>query len=75
MADAEASDLVARELVLPNGDAGRALPIDTANPLNYYQVIKLPAAMPRMTIDARLFVPQQASRRLPVGHNGATIGR
>ncbi len=66
MADAEASDLVARELVLPNGDAGRALPIDTANPLNYYQVIKLPAAMPRMTIDARLFVPQQASRRLPV---------
>jgi len=58
--------LTARELVLPNGDTGRALPIDTANPLNYHQVINAPDAMTRVTIDARLFVPQHASKPLPV---------
>jgi dienelactone hydrolase len=63
---AEPSVLTARELVLPNGDAGRPLSIDTANPRNYHQVINAPDAMPRVTIDARLFVPQNASKALPI---------
>jgi len=58
--------LTARETVLPNGDTGRALPIETANPLNYYQAINEPAAMPRTRIDARLFAPRDATRPLPV---------
>jgi dienelactone hydrolase len=61
-----AVELVANELVLPNGDAGRALPIVTATPLNYHQVINAPGAMPRTTIDARLFVPAGHSKALPV---------
>ena len=63
---AEASVLTARELVLPSGDAGQPLSIDSANPRNYHQAINAPAEMPRVTIDGRLFVPKNASKRLPV---------
>ena len=63
---AEPSELTARELVLPNGDAGQPLSIATANPRNYYQVINASNAMPRMAIDARLFLPQAISKPLPV---------
>ncbi len=67
MTNAEPSArLTVRELVLPNGDGGRALPIETANPVNYYQVINAPNDMPRTTIDARLFTPNAPSNPLPV---------
>ncbi|MDE0605009.1 MAG: dienelactone hydrolase family protein [bacterium] len=45
---------------LENGLAGEALTIPSANPKNFYQAISDTAAMPRMDLWAKLFVPDGA---------------
>jgi dienelactone hydrolase len=55
-----------RELVFGNGSVGRNLEVETANPTNYYQVISKPRDVHRAVIDAKLFVPPNATRALPV---------
>jgi dienelactone hydrolase len=54
-----------REVVLA-GIRGETLEIPSANPLNYRQVLGDRDAMPRVTIDAKLFVPSDPQRPTPV---------
>ena len=47
--------------------AGRNIEIPSASPVNYHQAISTPAAMPRVTIDGKLFLPGRASSgKLPL---------
>lgn len=55
-----------RDVVLANGARGQNIDIPSANPLNYFQAISEPAAMPRVTIDGKLFLPPGARGALPV---------
>ena len=55
-----------RDVVFADGVRGATLEIQSANPLNYWQVISEPAAMPRVTIDGKLFRPSGARGALPV---------
>lgn len=55
-----------REVVFANGVGGQTIDIPSASPLNYWQAISDPAAMPRITVDGKLFLPTDAKGRLPV---------
>ena len=55
-----------REVVFASGARGQNLDIASANPLNYWQVISDPGAMPRVTVDGKLFLPSGARGPLPV---------
>ena len=55
-----------REVVFANGVRGQTIDIPSASPLNYWQAISDPAAMPRITVDGKLFLPTDAKGRLPV---------
>ena len=55
-----------REVVFANGVRGQTIDIPSASPLNYWQAISDPAAMPRITVDGKLFLPPEAKGRLPV---------
>jgi dienelactone hydrolase len=48
------------------GVAGQVIEVASANPLNYHQMVSQPAAMPRLTIDGKLFVPKGARGPQPV---------
>jgi hypothetical protein len=54
-----------RDVVFANGARGQNIEIPSANPPNYWQAISDPAAMPRVTIDGKLFLPK-AAQRVPV---------
>jgi dienelactone hydrolase len=54
-----------REVVLA-GVRGETIEIPSANPVNYWQVISEPDAMPRLIVDGKLFVPAGARRPSPV---------
>jgi dienelactone hydrolase len=47
--------------------AGKSIDIPSASPVNHHQVVSKPAAMPPVTIDGKLFLPQRAgSGKLPL---------
>lgn len=46
-----------RSVTLANGVTGRTIEIPSASPLNYHQAIAEREAMPRLTIDGKLFLP------------------
>jgi dienelactone hydrolase len=53
-----------REVVFANGARGRDLEIPSASPTNYHQAISQAGAMPRVTLDGKLFMaPGEASKR------------
>lgn len=55
-----------REVVFANGVRGETVDVPSASPLNYWQAISDPSAMPRVTVDGKLFLPKAAAGRLPV---------
>lgn len=55
-----------REVVFDNGVRGEALEVPSANPVNYWQVLNDRAAMPKVTIDGKLFLPPGTTGRAPV---------
>lgn len=55
-----------REIVFANGARGETIDVPSASPLNYWQAISDPGAMPRVTVDGKLFLPVGAGPRLPV---------
>jgi dienelactone hydrolase len=55
-----------RDVVFANGARGETIEIPSANPLNYWQAISDPSAMPRVTVGGKLFVPPSARGRMPV---------
>lgn len=55
-----------REVVFDNGVRGETVAVPSANPVNYWQVVSDPAAMPPVTVDGKLFLPPGARGRLPV---------
>ena len=55
-----------RDVVFSNGARGQVLEIPSANPRNYWQALSEPAAMPKVTVDGKLFLPPGATGRLPV---------
>ena len=55
-----------RDVVFASGARGQNLDVPSANPLNYWQAITEPAAMPRVTVDGKLFLPPGISGRAPV---------
>jgi len=55
-----------REVVFANGARGQTLDVASASPLNYWQAISDAGAMPRVTVDGKLFLPVAAKARLPV---------
>src|SRR5262245_31931421 len=54
-----------RDVVFADGVRGRTIEIPSANPLNYWQAISDPAAMPRVTVDGKLFMPAGIMRSAP----------
>jgi dienelactone hydrolase len=47
--------------------AGRNIDVPSASPVNYHQVISNPAAMPKVTVDGKLFLPlSSGSNKLPL---------
>ena len=56
----------AREVIFANGARGQNVDIPSANPLNYWQAISEPAAMPRVTVDGKLFLPPGARGPVPL---------
>jgi dienelactone hydrolase len=55
-----------REIVFDNGVRGETIEIPSANPANYWQVLSDREAMPRVTVDGKLFRPPGARGRVPV---------
>lgn len=53
-----------QSITFANGAAGLTLRVETANPVNYYQVIAAPAEVVRTHIDAKLFLPPNRSGKL-----------
>lgn len=49
------------QIVFDNGAAGENVEIPSASPLNYFQALNDPGAMPRTTIDGKLFLPPATS--------------
>jgi dienelactone hydrolase len=70
MTDAPATDSPARfrdQTIAFDGLVGRNIDISSASPVNYHQVISTPAAMPKVTVDGKLFLPVRAnSKKLPL---------
>ena len=55
-----------REVVFDSGITGRNIDVPSASPVNYYQAISTPDAMTRITIDGKLFVPDDATLPRPL---------
>jgi dienelactone hydrolase len=55
-----------RDVVFANGARGQNVEIPSANPINYWQAISEPSAMPRVTVDGKLFVPPGVRGPAPV---------
>lgn len=53
-------------IVFSDGTAGQHVDVPSASPVNFHQAINAPDAMPRLAIDAHLFVPPGASGPLPL---------
>ncbi len=49
-----------------SGVIGENIEIDSAFPINFYQVINAPAQMPRTTVDGKLFLPSAFKAPLPL---------
>ena len=52
--------------VFADGTVGLDIDVPSASPTNYYQVISAAQDMPRLVIDAKLFLPPRAERPLPL---------
>ena len=52
-----------RAITFANGATGINVDVPSASPSNYHQVITAPAAMPRVTVDGKLFLPPAATRK------------
>jgi len=59
-ADSADSRYKDREIVFANGAKGHTIEIPTAAPSGYHQLITAPDAMPRLSIDGKLFIPPAA---------------
>lgn len=59
-ADSADSRFKDREIVFASGARGRTIEIPTAAPSGYHQLITAPDAMPRLSIDGKLFIPPAA---------------
>jgi dienelactone hydrolase len=46
-----------KTIVFANGSKGQNLDVPSANPLNYWQAISDPGAMPKVMLDGKLFLP------------------
>jgi dienelactone hydrolase len=55
-----------QDIVLAGGVRGQNIDIPSASPINYHQAISNSAAMPKITIDGKLFMPPGAGGRLPL---------
>jgi dienelactone hydrolase len=55
-----------REVTFANGAAGRNLDVPSASPANYHQAISRPDAMPRVTVDGKLFLSPATDGKAPV---------
>jgi dienelactone hydrolase len=55
-----------RDVVFAGGSRGENVDVPSANPLSYWQAISEPAAMPRVTVDGKLFLPPGVRGRVPV---------
>lgn len=55
-----------RDVVFDNGVRGETIAVPSANPVNYWQVVSDPSAMPTVTVDGKLFIPPGARGRVPV---------
>ena len=53
-------------ITFPNGSIGRNFDIPSATPANYFEAISRPAAMARVTVDGKLFLPPGASDSKPL---------
>jgi dienelactone hydrolase len=53
-------------ITFASGATGRTLDVPSASPRNYHQAVSAPAAMPRTTIDGKLFLPPGAPGRARV---------
>ena len=51
------------DIVFADGCKGQTLDIPSANPLNYFHVVSQPADLPGITIDGKLFLPGNDSRK------------
>jgi dienelactone hydrolase len=51
-----------RDVAFASGARGQNIEIPSANPLNYWQAISDPTAMPSVTIDGKLFLPKSQGR-------------
>ncbi len=51
-----------RDVIFANGARGHNIDIPSANPRNYWQAISDRAAMPRVTVDGKLFLPKSQGR-------------
>ena len=56
-----------RTITFASGVTGRNVEIPSASPVNYYQVISHPEAMPTITVDGKLFLPADDARRSDAG--------
>lgn len=70
MADAATADAGVRfrdqDIVFGNGVRGRNVEIPSASPLNFHQAISSPKAMPAITVDGKLFMPEGTSGKRPL---------
>ena len=55
-----------RAIRFGNGSVGRRVEVPSANPVNYYQMVTTPAAMPRVTVDGLLFDPPNRNGKVPL---------
>ena len=53
-------------MVFADGTGGLDVDVPSASPTNFHQVISVAAEMPRLVIDAKLFLPPRAARPLPL---------
>lgn len=65
MAD-DATRLRDQAIVFGNATAGLHVDVPSASPTNFYQVISAAQEMPRLVIDAKLFLPPNAEPPLPL---------
>jgi dienelactone hydrolase len=55
-----------QEIIFANGCRGINIDIPSASPVNYFQVLNAPEAMPAITLDGKLFLPPGASHPVPL---------
>ena len=55
-----------RDIAFADGTVGQHVDVPSASPTNFHQVISAAREMPRLVIDAKLFLPPRAERPLPL---------